>query len=194
MGMRGARRGPLFVALVAAFTLLSACSGDAPQPSELEEGDGGGKVEQKKTPTPTPTPTPTEPELDDHEQQLYDATVTFYDTINEAYRTLNTGPVDELIVPGSKAASGYTNYIEDAKAKGHKFVDVGEYTFSDFGLDKDGDDSIETVEFTLTHEGGIELDADGAEVHQFTTDPGKAKITFKQQGETWLVVTQDIIE
>jgi hypothetical protein len=194
MRTRGGRTGSLIVTAVAVLTLTAGCSGDAPEPSEIDNGNDGGNSESRTPPEsdpPTP-PEPAEPDLDDHEQELYDATVTFYDTVTTAFQTLDKAPLEKLVVPGSNAAAGYVEQIDWMKDQNNRYKKLPEYTISGFGVEEDADESIETVEFTLSNDGTSIVDAGGKPVHESKPVTDKASITFKQQGETWLVVTQDI--
>lgn len=195
MGLRGAKTGSLCVAFVAALALLTACSGDAPEPSQISESKQNGNSDRHRPPEkPEPKPTPTGPERSNHEQELYDATVTFYETITEAYKTLDTAPVKRLVVPGSDAGVGYTNYIEEVEAKGHKFGKAPVYSIGDFEFERDGDQTIDSVTFEGSHDGLDEVDESGKSVGSLPPESAKVRVTFKKQGDSWLVLRQDILE
>lgn len=176
--------------------IAAGCGGEQPEPSTIN----GGEDAPAKTSSAGPTPTTTTPpasrsEAPDKEQQLHDATVNFYEVVNEAYRTLDTRPVTALLAPGSKAAAGYVEYIEKVKDKGNRFVDVGEYTVTDFEHQgSPGDERIERVGFTLSHGGGKEVDAQGEIVNEIAPESSEGTIEFFRKGDRWLVLTQQLEE
>lgn len=145
------------------------------------------------SPTPSSTATTAEP-TGSLEQELYAATVNFYAAVNEAFRTLDTRPVADVLVPGSRAASGYTTFIERVKADGHRFADVGDYSITEFEVKSDASAETERVEFNLAHPEGRVVDADGKTVRMLAATSSKAWIDFQRRGDRSLVVSQYVEE
>ncbi|MBE1610745.1 hypothetical protein [Actinopolymorpha pittospori] len=149
------------------------------------------------TPTPTPTgaPTSTFPP-GSLEDQLYKATVNFYAAINQSYRTLDTEPVADHLVPGSNAASSYTSYVEKVRSQGHHFEGLGEYQVTNFRVKLDGSNgNTRRVEFTLSISGGREVDANGKAVETYEAETWRdAWITFTGKDGQWLIVGQAVGE
>lgn len=176
----------------------AGCGGTSePAPLERDHAESSPRptVSPATQPTASPTPsTTTATPTSSLEQQLYAATVNFYEAINEAFRTLDTRPVAEVLVPGSRAASGYTNFIERVKADGHRFADVGDYVISDFTVRSDASGETERVEFNLAHPAGRIVDAQGRTVRTLPATSSKAWIDFQRRGDRWLVLSQHVDE
>ncbi|MGW0229009.1 hypothetical protein ACWDWO_11905 [Actinopolymorpha singaporensis] len=192
--VRGALAGAIAVGLG-----VSGCSrniepetGKTPSPSTTKSARSTPSETPTPTPTRTPTPTPTAPS-GSVEEQLHAATVNFYSVIRKSYQTLDTHPIGELLVPGSDAASGYTNYIDKVKAKGGHFKDLGGYQVSDFRVVTSArSSSMKRVEYTLTASSLQEIDKNGNVVETIRSSTWRnAWIYFQQRGGRWLIVSQN---
>lgn len=201
------RRLVLTASAAVAVMVVPACTQNAEPPPLAESTASPSSDSPSPTPTPTPTPsqaptaTPTAAPTSTFppgslEDQLYKATVNFYSAINKSYRTLDTGPVADLLVPGSNAASGYTSYVEKVRSEGHHFEDLGEYKVADFRVKLDGSNgNIRRVEFTLSILGGREVDANGQAVETYEAETWRdAWITFTGKDGRWLIVGQAVGE
>lgn len=174
--------------------LTTGCGDDAPEPSRLGKNEDKPSAPATATPTSTPTPTSTTTKTAapaaDREEELYDATVHFYEVINKAFRTLDVTPIEDVVVDNSGAARGYVDYINTVKSKGHRFDIHGPYRITDFDHKVDGNDQAETATFTLSDKGGAEVDARGKIVEDIEPGSSSATIQFIREGEKWLVVSQ----
>ncbi|WP_157728770.1 hypothetical protein [Actinopolymorpha singaporensis] len=190
--VRGALAGAIAVGLG-----VSGCSrniepeaGKTPSPSPTKSASPTPSETPTATPTRTPTPTPTAPS-GSVEEQLHAATVNYYRVINEAYRKLDTSQIYDVIVPGSNAAQGYIDYVEQVKKRGNHFEDLGVYKVSDFKLADRGKNEIRRVEFTLSISGGREVDENGKTVESYKPEAWRGSwMTFVRRGDRWLAAGQ----
>ncbi|WP_084678207.1 TcaA NTF2-like domain-containing protein [Actinopolymorpha alba] len=186
------RRLAVAAAASGALAVTAACTGN-PEPRTTSTATSSTTPTASATPsptTPTPTPTPTQ----DLEAQLLSATNRFYSEISKAYQTLDIRPVEALLTPGSDAASGYTDYIKDAKSKGHSFRKVPNYRVSSFTLaSANVNDNTREAVFTQYASGLTEVDQGGQVVTSLESESGKTRIVFMKVGDQWLVERQDII-
>ena len=188
--------GRIALALAAAGVLTLAGCANTPEPSDVVADTTPPPTKSAPaTPSATPSsPTPTVTSTEDLEAQLLAATNNFYATIGEAYRTLDTGPVEKLLTPASSAAGGYTRYITEADSKGHHFSVAPAYKISNFVVAEKSvaDDTREAV-FRLSASGLTEVDAKNKVVTKLKPESARARIIFVKQGDQWLVEQQDIL-
>lgn len=125
------------------------------------------------------------------EAELYEATVKFYETLNESYRTLDPTPVYELVTDRCGACKRYIESVDLTRRKGHRNADLGHYIIEDFEISEysiGGD--YQTVLFKLTHTGLRELDAKGREVRNVKRQTVDGMIEFVREDGRWLVDEQ----
>ncbi|MFD2080333.1 hypothetical protein SAMN05421678_11085 [Actinopolymorpha cephalotaxi] len=190
--VRGALAGAVAVGLG-----VSGCSKNIePEAGKTPTPTASKSATPTPTPTPTrtPAPTPTAP-TGSVEEQLHAATVNFYAVLNEAYKTLDTRPVDEVLLPGSNAASGYTDFIHDVKKKNQHFTFEGGYKISNFEVKSTSSKESTRVEFDLDHgPGQVRNTANKVVMKIPQTPPSRAWIVFSKRGNKWLVVGQDFLD
>jgi hypothetical protein len=123
--------------------------------------------------------------------ELYAATVKFYETLNESYKTLDTSPVRELVTEDCGACKAYIDSVDSTREAGQRHADVGEYIIEDFAVAKHpiGGD-YQTVTFELSHTGLRVLDADGNEIRKAERKTFEAMIDFVRRDGRWLVAEQ----
>jgi hypothetical protein len=185
------------VALTLAATgvlALAGCSSSPEPPDVVADTTPPPSTSAPATPSTTPSATPTVTPTEDLEAQLLAATNNFYATIGEAYRTLDTGPVEKLLTPASSAAGGYTRYITEADSKGHHFSVTPIYKISNFVVAEKSlaDDTHEAV-FNLSASGLTEVDGNNQVVTRLKPESARARIIFVKRGNQWLVEQQDIL-
>lgn len=175
--------------------VTTGCGDDPPEPSRLDGNENKPSTPVTAAPTirPTPTPTPSSTVTFDsqREQEIYDATVHFYNTINQAYKTLDTEPIEDLVVPGSGAGVRYIEYIESVKSKGHRFEKAPQLTVVDFTIERrDADENSDGATFTLFSAGTKEVDSTGRVINEFEPGSAKRTIQFQKVEGKWLVLSQ----
>lgn len=128
--------------------------------------------------------------------EFHAATSNFYRVVNKSYRTLDTRPVADLLAPGSDAASGYTTYVEKVKSAGHHFESLAEYQIKHFRVSReDPGGGVHRVKFTLSIDGGREVDGNGRTVELYGPQSWRhAWITFTEIDGRWFVVGQAVDE
>lgn len=188
--MTAAKLGRHVAIVVGAATLMAGaigCSGDEIEPTTLEnDPTQSSRPSAPSNPQTTPTEdstTPTSTAKNSLEEQLYDATVAFYDAVGHAYRALDPEPIESLVAPGTRAGSGYVAAIEKLKSQGHRFELNPVLKVSDFELEpRDADPRYERATATITSSDSRIVDAQGRTVDEAESGSSHARIQFMKKG------------
>ena len=197
------RRLVLAATAAVAVIVVPACTQNAEPPPLAESTASPSSDSPSPTPTPTPTPTPSQAPTatptaaptstfppGSLEDQLYKATVNFYSAVTEAYHVMDDDPIKPVIVPGSKAGSGYIREISELKTKKHRLIPDPAFTVTQFKVMRDGSDETEEVRFRLDAPAGKEVDANGKTVDTYPAGGAPGRIVLTQRGDKWLVLMQ----
>ena len=186
---KNVRRATLATA-ASTLVFVAGCAGN-PEP---EVTDTATASPAATSAAPRPSRTPTSSPTQALDTQLLAATTAFYEAVNNSYKTLDVGPVRDLITPQCSACKNYIESVEATKDDGNSYTDVGKYLVEDFAVAKNttGVDEHQTVTFRLTYTGFTEVDGQGKPVRKVSKLSRDALMVFNQRDGRWLVVEQEI--
>lgn len=172
----------------------AGCGGTSePAPLERDRAESSPRptVSPATQPTASPTPsTTTATPTSSLEQELYAATVNFYEAVTRAYEEMDPSLIEAVVLPNSGAGGGYIEEIRELKRKGHRLVPPPKFTVSEFAWLQDASNATEVVTFRLDAPAGKEVDREGRTVEEYPAGGAEGRITFVREGDRWLVASQ----
>ncbi|MBE1608786.1 DUF6318 family protein [Actinopolymorpha pittospori] len=184
--------GRVALALAAAGVLTLAGCANTPEPPDVVADTTPPSTSAPATPSATPSPTPTVTPTEDLEAQLLAATQTFYATLNNAYKTLDTQPLRDSTPALCEACQRYIESIESTKADGNHYTGVGEYVVRNFKLVTDGvqEESKASATYDLTYTGFKEIDKTNKIVRNIGSQTWGTQALLQRDGDKWLFVEE----
>lgn len=125
-------------------------------------------------------------------QQLHRTTEHFFATVNTALKTLDPAPIKDLSTNDCNACKRYIHTINNVEADGHRYVNDGSYTIERFRVvnNTTSIDERRSASFVLGHPDIEEVDANGKHVRTVSLPEQEQTLTFRRQGDRWLVQRQ----